>query len=106
IATSGFGDGVPGMVPLLLNAKQRGIVKHNMFTIALKREGNGSANLPGGTITYGDLDMLNCGTVKAYVPSIDIRPTYVYLDAVSFGGFQAAPPRGAQWIATVDLSST
>lgn len=93
------------MVPLLVNAKQQGLVKNNMFTVALRRDGDASPNLPGGTITYGDLDTNNCGAVKAYIPSRS-GPAYLQLDALSFGGFQSTKPAGSTWEAVFSFSST
>lgn len=94
------------MIPLLLNAKQQGLVNHNMFTIALRRDGDASPNLPGGTITYGDVDTKNCGAIKAYVPWSDFNPGYLPLDAVSFGGFQSTKPAGDDWEAVFSFMST
>ncbi|KAH7721060.1 aspartic protease 2B [Aphelenchoides avenae] len=102
---AGF-DRNPGMIPPLVNAKQQGLVKHNMFTIALRRDGDASPNLPGGTITYGDVDTKNCGAIKAYIPSSRFGYQQVSLDDLSFGGFQSTRPSGTRWSATISFERT
>lgn len=94
------------MVPLLENAKQRGLVKHSMYTIALRRDGAEAPNLPGGTITYGDLDTENCGAVKVFVPSSGFSPQLLPLDALSFEEFQPIKPVANDSIAWFRFAKT
>ncbi|KAH7698510.1 CBN-ASP-6 protein, partial [Aphelenchoides avenae] len=82
----------PGVGPLV-NAKKQGIIAKNVVTIALIREGVHSPDLPGGTITYGDVDKKNCGDVAAYVPAFNENgyPSDLSLEGITFGGVVEKP---------------
>ncbi|KAH7705407.1 aspartic protease [Aphelenchoides avenae] len=88
---------VPGIAPLLYNAKQQGVIQRNVVTLALIREGIRSPDLPGGTITYGDADTKNCDPNVKYMKVIDNDPSIASLERVSFGGFEAPRPAGEVW---------
>lgn len=94
------------MTPLLSNAKQQGVIQRNVVTVALIRETSESPDLPGGTITYGDVDMKNCAPNVKYIPAMDDDPTIVTLDRVSFGGFEAPRPAGHVWRVDFDFANT
>ncbi|KAH7716277.1 aspartic protease 2 [Aphelenchoides avenae] len=96
---------LPGMWPLLFNAKQQGVIQKNVVTVALIREGIQSPDLPGGTITYGDVDTKNCGQDVKYIPAMDKDPSVVSLDRVSFGGFEAKRPGGDVWKADFGIAT-
>ncbi|KAH7696638.1 aspartic protease 2, partial [Aphelenchoides avenae] len=97
---------VPGITPLLYNAKQQGVIQKNVLTIALIREGIRSPDLPGGTITYGDVDNKNCGPNVKYIQAMEKDPSILSLDDVSFGGFQAPRPGGEEWVADFGFGNT
>ncbi|KAH7716276.1 aspartic protease 2B [Aphelenchoides avenae] len=88
---------VPGISPLLYNAKQQGVIQKNVVSVALIREGIRSPDLPGGTITYGDVDTKNCATNVKYIQAMDNDPSIASLDRVSFGDFEAPRPAGDVW---------
>lgn len=96
----------PGVGPLL-NAKKQGIIAKNVVTIALIREGVHSPDLPGGTITYGDLDEKNCGAVTAYVSAFNEieYPSDLSLEGISFGGVNEKPDALA-WRGTLSFDTT
>ncbi|KAH7716274.1 aspartic protease [Aphelenchoides avenae] len=98
----GIGPGksaLPGMWPVLYNAKQQGVIQRNVVTVALIREGVRSPDLPGGTITYGDVDTRNCDPNVEYIQAMDKDPSILSLDRVSFNGFEAARTAGDVWTA-------
>ncbi|KAH7716271.1 aspartic protease 2B [Aphelenchoides avenae] len=98
--------GLPGITPLLYNAKQQGVIQRNVVTLALIREGIRSPDLPGGTITYGDVDIKNCGQTVTYIQAMDNDPSVLSLDGVSFGGFEAPRPAGDVWRADFGFENT
>lgn len=88
---------LPGITPVLYNAKQQGVILKNVVTLALIREGIRSPDLPGGTVRYGDVDRKNCGPNVKYIPAMDGDPSMAPLDRVSFGGFEAPRHAGDVW---------
>ncbi|KAH7710866.1 aspartic protease 9, partial [Aphelenchoides avenae] len=94
------------MTPLLYNAKQQGVIQKNVVTVALIREGSGSQDLPGGTITYGDVDTKNCDPNVKYMKATDKDLSTMSLDAFSLGGFETARPTADVWKANLGFGNT
>ncbi|KAH7716270.1 aspartic protease 9 [Aphelenchoides avenae] len=88
---------LPGLWPLLYNAKKQGVIQKNAVTIALIREGIRSPDLPGGTITYGNVDTKNCAPNVKYMKAIGNDSSIVLWDRGSFDGFEAPRPTGDVW---------
>ncbi|KAH7707967.1 aspartic protease 2B [Aphelenchoides avenae] len=97
----GAKDRIPGLPPLY-HAKALGLISRAAITVALKRDGPNAPDLPGGTVTYGDVDATNCGSLT-YYGSID--GTSLVLEAVSLGATQAMPPAGVQWTTDFGLDT-
>lgn len=95
-----------GYVPPLLNAKNQGIIDKNVVTVALIREGLRSPDLPGGTITYGDVDAKNCGAVMAHLPALEGDPAFVSLEGLTFGSVRAQPDAEVVWEASFYFGTT
>jgi hypothetical protein len=62
----------------------QGIIKDAIFTVYLQKRGHHDG-VPGGCITYGELDKTHCGPVIAYYPLISTQAFIFKLDLINFG---------------------
>lgn len=96
--------GQQGLVPLLKSAERQKVIASNVVTVALRREGVNSPDLPRGTITYGGLDEKNWGPKVSYIPALSGGdPSSLPMYGLSFGSFQAAK---ANWTISLGFDAT
>jgi hypothetical protein len=63
----------------------QGIIKDAIFTVYLQKRGFNDG-VPGGSITYGELDKTHCGPVIAYYPITSATEFFQFeLDSINFG---------------------
>lgn len=89
-------DGVFGMAfqplavqnttPPLINAINQNLFDNPWFTVYLKASGY-EHNVPGGAITYGVLDSINCDPIIEWQPLTSATTFQFALSGVAFGNF-------------------